>query len=130
MRKLYKFFWDCGRQGDVDGLFIADEKDIELAMGNQVYFGEILGKHSEISGTLDNGDLKVIDIEESVLDILEDAIGSSYISGYNPLDYVRFRCNNCEDSYNNDDTDWHFDENGNRFCDSCWEESLEKSEED
>ena len=88
MRKIYSFFWDCGRMGDVEGLFIAEESEVDAAIGSQVYFGEILGKHSEISGTLSSVDLKVISDEQDKIDWLLDIVGP-YVSGYNPLDYVR-----------------------------------------
>ena len=55
MKKLYKFYWDCGRQGDIESIFIATEKDIKANIGEEVYFGEILGKHSEIYGILEEG---------------------------------------------------------------------------
>ena len=29
MKKIYRFFWDCRRMGELDGLFIADDKDVE-----------------------------------------------------------------------------------------------------
>ena len=88
MRKLYSFFWDCGRMGDVEGLFIAPEEEVEKAIGSQVYFGEILGKHSDISGTLSSVDLKVISDEQDRIDWLLGIIGPN-VSGYNPLEYVR-----------------------------------------
>lgn len=86
-KKLYEFHWDCGRMGDVEGLFIAEEETVKEAIGKDVYFGEILGKHSDVHGTLDEGDLTVIDIPSFVVDILAERIGWS-ISGYNPLDYI------------------------------------------
>lgn len=88
MRKLYSFFWDCGRMGDVEGLFIAEESKVDAAIGSQVYFGEILGKHSEISGTLSSVDLKVISDEQDKIDWLMGIVGPN-VSGYNPLDYVQ-----------------------------------------
>ena len=88
MKKLYSFFWDCGRMGDVEGLFIAEESEVDSAIGSQVYFGEILGKHSEISGTLSSVDLKVISDEQDKIDWLLGIIGYN-VSGYNPLDYVQ-----------------------------------------
>ena len=88
MRKLYSFFWDCGRMGDVEGLFIAEESEVDAAIGSQVYFGEILGKHSDISGTLSSVDLKVISDEQDRIDWLLGIIGPN-VSGYNPLEYVR-----------------------------------------
>lgn len=88
MRKLYSFFWDCGRLGDVEGLFIAEESEVDSAIGSQVSFGEILGKHSDISGTLSSVDLKVISDEQDRIDWLLGIIGHT-VSGYNPLEYVR-----------------------------------------
>ena len=54
---LWKFHWDCGRAGDVEGLFIATEEEVENLIGSEVYFGEILGKHSEVYGTVEKGHL-------------------------------------------------------------------------
>lgn len=88
MRKLYSFFCDCGRMGDVEGLFIAEESEVDSAIGSQVRFGEILGKHSDISGTLSSVDLKVISDEQDRIDWLLGIIGPT-VSGYNPLEYVR-----------------------------------------
>lgn len=87
MRNLYKFFWDYGRQGEVMGLFIADETSVSALLGKKVYFGEILGKHSEVSGTITAEDIAVIPLTEQALDELASAFGRDSIVGYNPLDY-------------------------------------------
>lgn len=88
MKKLYSFFWDCGRMGDVEGLFIAWDYEVEKAIGSPVYFGEILGKHSEISGTLSSVDLEVVSEDQDKIDWLLNLLGPT-VSGYNPLDYVQ-----------------------------------------
>lgn len=85
--KLYKFYWDCGRAGDLEGVFIAEEKTITNAIGSEVDFGEVLGKHSYIHGTLDEDDLEVIDMSEELLAELKEKLGRT-ISGYNPLNYI------------------------------------------
>lgn len=56
-------------------------------MGSGVDFGEALGKHSEIYGNLEEGDLDILDVSESTIEDLERVIGRN-ISGYNPLDYI------------------------------------------
>ena len=56
MKVLAQFFWNCGSNGDIEGLFIAEKHKIEAAYGKHVYFGGVLGKHSEIYGDLDEGD--------------------------------------------------------------------------
>ena len=53
MKAIYQFHWDCGRMGDIAGLFVASKQDVQDAIGKEIYFGEVLGKHSEVYGTLD-----------------------------------------------------------------------------
>lgn len=86
MLKLYSFYWDCGRSGSLDGLFIAEELEVEKILGKEVYFGEVLGKHSEVYGVVDNKDIKVLSEDQEKIEWLENLLGST-LSGYNPLDY-------------------------------------------
>ena len=44
MKKLYSFELDWGRMGSLEGLFIAEEKDVKDIIGKNVQFGEVLGK--------------------------------------------------------------------------------------
>lgn len=85
--KLYRFYWDCGRMGSVEGLFAAEPEDVKVAVGKRVYFGEILGKHSEVYGTLEEKDLQELPISDDIVAILVDHTGTE-ISGYNPLSYI------------------------------------------
>lgn len=85
--KLYKFHWDFGRMGDVEGLFIEEESAIQSAIGDDVYFGEILGKHSEVFGTLKAEDFVALNVSDQTLTELKNNVGA-HISGYNPLDYL------------------------------------------
>ena len=87
MKKLYSFHWDCGRQGDVFGKFIATEAEVAAAIGEEIVFGEILGKHSEIFGTLEGSDLKVLTDDQDFIEKFEKYVGKSV--GYNPLDYIQ-----------------------------------------
>lgn len=52
MKKIYKYYLDCGRVGEVFGVFVEDDENIKKSIGTNIYFGEILGKHSEIITTL------------------------------------------------------------------------------
>ncbi|QYW06695.1 hypothetical protein uav_164 [Pseudomonas phage UAVern] len=85
---LVRFHWDCGRQGDVTGLFITTAAALNRAYDKRVYFGEILGKHSDISGTLERSDIEVVSEDQDFIQKLEQLLGTD-ISGYNPLDYIR-----------------------------------------
>lgn len=86
--KLYKFFVGCGRMGNVEGLFFAEESEIDDLIGKQIYFGEILGKHSEIVFNLEADHLTVINLSDDAVEELHKALGRERtISGYNPFDY-------------------------------------------
>lgn len=83
--KLYKFHWNCGRGGRLDGIFVADDRSVKRHLGKEVYFGEVLGKHSEVEGTLDEEDLKVLtDDQEFIKKFV--ALGCS--AGFNPIQAI------------------------------------------
>lgn len=86
MNKLYRFSWSF-RGGDIESLFVATEKELEAALGKDVYFGEVLGKHSEIWGTLEKEDLTLISEDQANIAWLVDTVGSNSICGLNPLEY-------------------------------------------
>lgn len=87
MLKLYRFCWPQRRGGDVEGLFVEDSDVVENAIGSDVYFGEICGKHSDVYGTLDEEDLTIVSEDQEKIYWLVDILGRS-ISGYNPFDYI------------------------------------------
>ena len=85
-KKLYTFYLDWGRMGDLEGLFIAEEQDVKDIIGKSVYFGEVLGKHSEVEDEMTEDMFEAIDVPESVIAVLEEKLGTT-ISGYNPLEF-------------------------------------------
>lgn len=87
MEKLYKFLWG-GRDGDVESLFIANEEKINNSIGKRVYFGEILGKHSEVEGILERNDLSIISSDKEFIELTKKTFGKTTLCGYNPLDYI------------------------------------------
>lgn len=89
MKKLYSFNWECGRMGDLYGLFVADEKDVAEVVGKTIYFGEVLGKHSDVYGEVEECDFTVVTDDQTVINILVDAMSGTSLSGYNPLEYYR-----------------------------------------
>ena len=95
---LWSFYWDCGRQGDVEGLFKATREEVENAIGKEVYFGEILGKHSEVCGTLEEGEIKLV--SDNPIEVM-----NATESGYNPLEYLNYECEECGDCYGADEFD-------------------------
>ena len=50
---IYRLHIDCGRSGDLTGVFSATDVQVENFIGKRFYASEALGKHSEVSGTFD-----------------------------------------------------------------------------
>lgn len=48
MKKLWKFELDWGRMGTLEGLFVSEPEPLMELIGKEIYFGECLGKHSEV----------------------------------------------------------------------------------
>ncbi|AQW88693.1 hypothetical protein FDH34_gp168 [Serratia phage BF] len=88
MNKLYEFYLDCGRMGDLSGLFVATEDELRALQGSTIWFGEALGKHSEVwideFKFEDYCEVKCDDQEK--VEWLAGLLGYT-LSGYNPLDY-------------------------------------------
>jgi len=84
---LYKFHWDCGRQGSISGIFISTKDIILKNLGKRLYFSEPFGKHSEIYGVLEENDLTILTEDQDFIEKLEKYVGKSF--GDNPLYRVR-----------------------------------------
>ena len=87
MKAIYEFYWDCGRMGEISGMFIAEKSEVEKSIGKDVDFGEALGKHSQVDGTLGEEDLSIKTDDQEFIAKFEEIMGEGTISGYNPLDY-------------------------------------------
>lgn len=87
MKAVYKLHYDCGRMGELTGLFIAEKESVDklIESGQEVYFGEVLGKHSEVCGPVEECDLTLISTEESVIELIEK---HDLENGFNPFDYI------------------------------------------
>lgn len=89
MRKLYRWHWDCGRMGSLEGVFVADEEDVRAAYGRRVYFGKVLGKHSDVHGTLEESEFTILtDDQDFIAKALMYGVAHS---GYDPLSYITCR---------------------------------------
>lgn len=87
MMKLYEFNKYIYREGDIEGIFIAEPEDINELIGSFAYFGEALGKHSNVGCVIQEQDIKQLQVLDSTVDDLLKVIGTD-ISGYNPLNYL------------------------------------------
>lgn len=98
--KLWKFSANYWRMGDVEGLFIATEEEVDKFLDKRnVCLGEVLGKHSEVDVYFEKGkNLKCLDISEFTINELFLALDSRSISGHNPFEslYDSLKCTNCD----------------------------------
>ena len=85
MRGIYRFHVDCGRSGELFGLFVADSAEVEKAIGRRIYFSDVLGKHSEIDGELEAEEVALISDEPDDVATFDRL---KLTTGYNPLDYL------------------------------------------
>jgi hypothetical protein len=87
-RVIVKLQEYCGRMGSVSSIFVCTKEELESLYGREVYFGEILGKHSEIIVKLTKNNLTVLSDEQDFVDKFVSIMGNGTISGHNPLDYL------------------------------------------
>lgn len=91
---IYKLNFDCGRSGDLEGVFIATDKQVEKLISSeiQVYFGEVMGKHSEVFGKIEKKEIKLVTEDENVISLFEL---HDLSSGHDPFTYgsVNFEFN-------------------------------------
>lgn len=86
MKAVYKFYQDFRRQGDMQSIFLATPDEVEKAMGKRAYFGEALGKHSEVWCDLHEGNITLVSDSPDVVKVITD---HQLTSGRNPLYYLQ-----------------------------------------
>ena len=84
MEAIYRMNIDCGRQGELEGTFTATKQQIEkLTDGTLgVYWGEVLGKHSEVYGAIEPDEIEMLSDDPKVVEMFNKY---NFGSGYNPL---------------------------------------------
>lgn len=87
LKGIYKLNIDLRRHGSLEGTFIAEKEHVKVLIESkiEVYFGEVLGKHSDISGSIEDVDLKLVSDSPEAIKIVEE-LGLQ--TGYNPFEYT------------------------------------------
>lgn len=83
-RAVYRMELDCGRMGSLIGIFSADKRHIDylVSSGLEIYFGEVLGKHSEIFGPIEKDEIEMISDDPEKVRWFDD---NDLATGFNPL---------------------------------------------
>ena len=84
---IYKLDVSVGRMGDLDGVFVATKEQVDTLINDEiiVYFGEVLGKHSEVYGGIEKHEIKFITNDKVVVDLFVD---NDLSNGFDPFDYT------------------------------------------
>lgn len=88
MKVIVEFGVDFWRGGSLEGMFICEKADLEKLYGKTVYFGEVLGKHSEVEVDMSEECLTVKTDDQDFIAKFIEIMGDGTISGYNPFDYI------------------------------------------
>ena len=72
MNTLYKMHIDCGRMGDLYATFVSTPEVIQSLIGTKVYFGEVLGKHSEVIVTMKPEHFKILTQDQDFIDKFQE----------------------------------------------------------
>lgn len=84
-KKLYRFDFNT-YYSRTEGLFVADEAAVAAAIGQQIWLGEIEGKHSEVGGPFEEKDLAIVTDDPAFIAQFEELFPRGF--GINPLGYV------------------------------------------
>jgi len=88
MQKLWKFDLYFYRGGSLNGLFVATDEEVEAIIGETAHFGEVNGKHSEVSEELKPMYFTEVTDDPHTVKTLLEAEGKSIVGCY-PFDYIR-----------------------------------------
>ena len=83
---IYRLNFNCGRSGELQGIFVDTDIRVNKAIecGVDVYFGEVLGKHSEVCGPIEQNDIELLTEDENAVSIFEK---HELQTGFNPFNY-------------------------------------------
>ncbi len=101
--KIYKYEQDFGRMGSLHSVFAASDEDIaRLRKAKRVYLGECLGKHLEVTATIDDKTVRELTDDPAVVAFFTEHLDGC--SGTNLLGYMEDADADEEDDGEPDDT--------------------------
>ena len=76
-KKLYKYNEYFGRMGSLDGLFVEDERLMEIVLRSEIEIdlGECLGKHSQVEVVLSSATVAVVECDDAFVEGFERIVG-------------------------------------------------------
>ncbi len=83
---IFKLEFDCGRAGELTGVFVSTREKVSklIESGIEVYFGDVLGKHSDVCGAVEEGEITFATDSAEVVQLFKEL---NLSSGINPFEY-------------------------------------------
>ena len=81
---IWRWSWSM-RGGDLESVFTATRAEVEELYGQYIVFGEVLGKHSDVQGTLEADEFEVLSEDPQLVELFRKHVGST---GHSPFDYL------------------------------------------
>lgn len=82
--KIYKFEVS-GRSGSLESVFAATEEQIAWIVGKDIWFGDVWGKHSSVSLTMETQDFTVVTEDPTAVKTFKEIIK---LTGDCPFNYL------------------------------------------
>lgn len=100
MKAIFKLNFDCGRSGALSGVFVSTQERVNALInsGVDVYFGEVLGKHSEVFGPIEESEVEFITDDPNFIEIFEK---HGLETGFDPFNYNTIHGESIEDYVTN-----------------------------
>ena len=97
---VFKLYIDCGRNGELEGVFVAPQEYVDILVDEEieVYWGEVLGKHSEVYGSIEDDEIEFITNEEVAVSVIDNY---GLASGFNPFEYTCSNLQLLQEKYEN-----------------------------
>ena len=81
-KNVYRFHANFRRFGKLEGIFTATPEDVEEKIGEHLYYGEVLGKHSEIQLDLKEKHINLVSEDSEDVETIERLFDGSF--GHTP----------------------------------------------
>ena len=106
MNYLWKLYWDCGKLGEVESIFVATEKEVYYLIGQRIYLPNVLSDGKEAEGLVEEGDIEKLKIDSKTVDMLTEHLGKCWL-GKDPIAHIIQYCPECNKDYYEDDFDFN-----------------------
>lgn len=104
--KLYRYYQDYGRMGAIEGLLIMTDEQKERYSNHELWWDELLGKHSEGYYVFSDETLTELNLPYDIVEILFYELGP-VVSGPFDFDYfeeqIEEQAEHSEEDYEEDD---------------------------